>query len=264
MIERRSCTHIMCFAGVHVVFVLKLVVAAHDCCIFRPDDVGNALHELAKDFEAGFRRQDEWSRPVLSMSSFGLTESHWTDAFDGWYRLVELHGDQGDALNKMKSFHIVKRRMLTARPAWHLSPPWPAAFKLSTWIASQPISIAADEQLRSEVNGGVWLVGSGSSLSLATSGNLRHAVQYPPSARSNPHVSGKHRTVELKMPLVDRCPHTPSTGYAGPAGLAVVRNSVLNLLVGIEWFFLATAAVGAHGSLKNGWSVVHWQLEEIG
>jgi hypothetical protein len=37
-------------------------------------------------------------------------------------------------------------------------------------------------------------------------------------------------------PLADRCPHTPSTGYAGPAGLAVVRNSVLNLLVGIVVF----------------------------
>jgi hypothetical protein len=75
----------MCFAGILVVFMLKLVVAAHDCGILRPNDVFDALHELAKDFEAGLGRQDEWRCPVLRIGSDGLTISHWADAFDRWY-----------------------------------------------------------------------------------------------------------------------------------------------------------------------------------
>jgi len=92
-------TYIVCFAGIHVVFMLKLVVAAHDCGIFAPDDVLHALHELAEDFKAGLWRQDKRSCSVVGVRSDRLTECHWADALDR-HGLVELHGGQVGVLGK--------------------------------------------------------------------------------------------------------------------------------------------------------------------
>jgi hypothetical protein len=103
--------------------MLKLVVAAHNCRVFRPNNVLNALHELAEDFESGLWRQDEWSCPVMSIGSNGLTIGHWADAFDWWYGLVELHDDHSRLFEEMKDFRIAKGRMLAASLAWDLNPP---------------------------------------------------------------------------------------------------------------------------------------------
>ena len=137
VVRNRSGPYIVCFAGIHVVIMLKFVVAAHDCGIFRPDDVFHALHELAEDFETGFRRQDKRSCSVLSVRSDRLTKSHWADAFDG-YRLVELHDDQVVVLKEMESLQIMERRMLD-----ELNRSWSVACMLLTsrafivWIDSR-------------------------------------------------------------------------------------------------------------------------------
>lgn len=73
----------MRFAGIHVIFMLKLVIAAHDRRILVPNDALQALHELAKYFETGFRWQGEWSCSIFSMCSDRLTKCHRADAFDG-------------------------------------------------------------------------------------------------------------------------------------------------------------------------------------
>ena len=117
--------------------MLKLVVATHDCRIFRPDDVFHALHELAEDFEAGLGWQDKRSCSVVSVRSNRLTKSHWADAFDG-YRLVEFHGGQVVVLKEMESLQITKRRMLD-----ELNRSWSVACMLLTsraftiWIDSR-------------------------------------------------------------------------------------------------------------------------------
>lgn len=73
----------MRFAGIHVIFMVELRIAADDCCVFSPDNALKSLHELTKGCNASLRRQDKWSRSVFSMGSNRLTESHWADAFDG-------------------------------------------------------------------------------------------------------------------------------------------------------------------------------------
>jgi hypothetical protein len=87
---RRWRTYIMRFARIHIVFMLKLGITAHDCCILRPDDALQSLHELAKDSNARLRRQNKWSRSILSMAPDRWTKSCWADAFNGGL-VVLLH-----------------------------------------------------------------------------------------------------------------------------------------------------------------------------
>jgi hypothetical protein len=82
-VTEKKTAYIMRFAGIHVVFMVELRIAADDCCVSSPDDTLQSLHELTKDCNASFRRQHEWSRSIFSMGSDRLTESHWADAFDG-------------------------------------------------------------------------------------------------------------------------------------------------------------------------------------
>ena len=73
----------MRFAGIHVIFMVELRIAADDCCVFGTDDTFQSLHELTENCNARLRRQDKWGRSVFSIGSDRLTESHWADPFDG-------------------------------------------------------------------------------------------------------------------------------------------------------------------------------------
>ena len=82
--------YIMRFAGIHVIFMVELRITADHCCVFSSDDTFQSLHELTENYNAGLGRQDKWGRPVFSIGSDRLTESHWADAFDGGV-VVLLH-----------------------------------------------------------------------------------------------------------------------------------------------------------------------------
>jgi hypothetical protein len=73
----------MGFAGVHIVFMAELLVAADDRRILRTNNALESLHKLAKDCNARLWRQDKWCRSVLSVGSDRRTESHRANAFDG-------------------------------------------------------------------------------------------------------------------------------------------------------------------------------------
>jgi len=82
MVRRRT-AYIVRFAGIHIVFMAELLVAADNRCVLCSNDALQSLHELTKDCNACFGRQDEWSCAIVSMAPDRWTKSHWADAFDG-------------------------------------------------------------------------------------------------------------------------------------------------------------------------------------